>query len=1101
MVSKKYKRIYLGTGSTLLGLFIILSLVGVQISSDGDKTCSGTIEDPCVSYLKIYNPTAKSVYIYNYEEVKLDFSPEIESYKLYVKYYGKWRYTNFTMETRLGNIPKDRKYVFVFPRYSTKEFKLVGYKKNPEDIIKWTLGIPGDELDPYWNSPTYGNVSYHVYLNNVEADRKYELGTTATINITTNVSGANYCVEIEDKNYTCFSGSSVFNWTVETKEYKFSDGTSEKNITSSGNVTVTLDNRTDLVNLTLNVTGNYFYTNICYQETANVSTACGGLNTGNYGSQGGWHSSESVSYIKIIDGDWGTGAQIASIPSAPYMHVNYAKPIIDGSLDKSLWQIKSVLGTINYTINQSCWDANSTHLKLKIVFDVQGVNDRYIHYQCYNGSTYIDVFVSTQLSSSSLIYEEAMWWNLTSYPSNTTISAYGQTQAVLPNKLIGNLLTQDTFIYSGTSYTDYNLSFASAGSKNIYYNVSLNRIDFNNLTFDLYGFDVDVGNDLNFFEYFNDSNTSRNKLNETTDLEILFPYWENFENVYYNDSGRWETEISNSWQILNFTYVPTDGYYYMYDTQSTYSSTANSRTGEVWTEEFDIKNVTRIDIRWYYYVGVSQWEWGTSARAKIYFSDDSTDVEAYGKEQGNPGVVGAEGSQSSTENISIRYQGSDSWKVYVDGTYKTTVTSSSLNPTQAQKIKFHGATTVKDNGVAIGASGATTDIKIYNIRLSAVTLNRTETGSDYTTNGTIVSLGVFKAPTNVSGATLEAVYFEPTGTDIKWYLTNDNRTTWQEVVVGEREAFSSDGNEIEWRAVLNTSNVNLTPIIYQVNLQIVQGTAENVTVDIGSDGTNEYNYTDKLNSSNSPQSVSINNSYTEFYANTLTGQTGLVLMKISTKTGGIINLKNFNSTQNINPVKLNTTSLEDCDNCGIEFDFTNGKLGLSDLNFSFRGSKNISIFTYIVGERDNNFTRIIQARYSKFNISLPTGIYWYDFFIEENESNATPYGQTSDIPIWNVTNLAYEDPFNVYVKANESVDSCLNYTFSNTSSKLSGFVLNTSSQMINYNVSIESYGEVWNWLDERACGWNFNWTWFDFSAICSDCVKTEDFDKTNIIVV
>lgn len=147
----KYKRIYLGIGATLIGLFSILSFIGLQITDvSGDIVCAGTEADPCISYFDVINPTAKSVYIYNYDEVELEFSPDIERYELYVKYYGKWHYTNFTKETRFGNIPADRKYSFVFPRYSTKHFKLVGYKNNPEDDVKWGVCTSGAYLDPLW---------------------------------------------------------------------------------------------------------------------------------------------------------------------------------------------------------------------------------------------------------------------------------------------------------------------------------------------------------------------------------------------------------------------------------------------------------------------------------------------------------------------------------------------------------------------------------------------------------------------------------------------------------------------------------------------------------------------------------------------------------------------------------------------------------------------------------------------------------------------------------------------------------------------------------------------------------------------------------------
>lgn len=147
----KYKRIYIGIGTTLIGLFTMLTLMGLQIvDTSGDIMCAGTIEDPCISYFEVRNPTAKSIYIYNYDEVQLDFSPDIKGYELYVKYYGKWHYTNFTKETRFGNIPADRKYSFVFPRYSIKKFKLVGYKNNPEDDVKWGVGTSGAYLDPLW---------------------------------------------------------------------------------------------------------------------------------------------------------------------------------------------------------------------------------------------------------------------------------------------------------------------------------------------------------------------------------------------------------------------------------------------------------------------------------------------------------------------------------------------------------------------------------------------------------------------------------------------------------------------------------------------------------------------------------------------------------------------------------------------------------------------------------------------------------------------------------------------------------------------------------------------------------------------------------------
>ena len=149
-------RIYILAAFTLVGLFSFLSTIpGMKIVCT-DEVCDGF---DCVAYCNVTNMGSRSVYIYNYDDWTMSFSPEVEEFDLFVKYYGKWRYTNFTMETRLGNIPDDRKYVFVFPKYSKKEFKLV-VKTEDAERIKYTFGT----FDPFLISwkVLYENVSINV---------------------------------------------------------------------------------------------------------------------------------------------------------------------------------------------------------------------------------------------------------------------------------------------------------------------------------------------------------------------------------------------------------------------------------------------------------------------------------------------------------------------------------------------------------------------------------------------------------------------------------------------------------------------------------------------------------------------------------------------------------------------------------------------------------------------------------------------------------------------------------------------------------------------------------------------------------------------------
>ncbi|KKM77083.1 hypothetical protein LCGC14_1373570 [marine sediment metagenome] len=242
MAERRYRRYYIGTGGTLVALFVALQLWGLQIIDlSGDVSCEST----CTSYFDVRNPTYRSIYIYNKDEVSLDFSPEIKDYELYVKYYGKWVPMDFTLETRLGNVPKDRIYTFVFPRYSTKHFKLVGHKDSRE-TIKWGFGFEEEYLDPLW-------LGFFNVLNGLNESRTYEYETTA--NITANVSTTTF-IDILDNTNRYINQSSPFNYTIDLlRTNEFNDSDTSKTIDSGTDEAVRIDNRTDLLNATFNLTG------------------------------------------------------------------------------------------------------------------------------------------------------------------------------------------------------------------------------------------------------------------------------------------------------------------------------------------------------------------------------------------------------------------------------------------------------------------------------------------------------------------------------------------------------------------------------------------------------------------------------------------------------------------------------------------------------------------------------------------------------------------------------------------------------------------------------------------------------------------------------
>ena len=166
---------------------------------------------------------------------------------------------------------------------------------------------------------------------------------------------------------------------------------------------------------------------LCYQETANVSTACGGLNTGNY------------SFFEPS-------------PYHYYFLITYYKP--NNVLNSSYWQYKIENSSGNYIFNQTipsqCWNAYSDYFSIGFYED--GDNDYHFHTVCDNGTDYYEIkdlgynnpsgsgsstsvlfdgiwttggtktpsdpaeqWYTISLSGTYVkLYEEAMWWNLTS---------------------------------------------------------------------------------------------------------------------------------------------------------------------------------------------------------------------------------------------------------------------------------------------------------------------------------------------------------------------------------------------------------------------------------------------------------------------------------------------------------------------------------------------------------------------------------------------------------------------------------------------------------------------------------------------------------------
>ncbi len=200
----------IGTGSTvtIIGLilwFIISGNFNVEIDLS-DKICAGTYKEPCEASFNITSKTF-TYYLYNKEGIDLSFIPEVkESYicKKDGRYTSKERANRELYPCGIGyrefdfKTPLTSKYSYVekFEKGIKKEYKLVVFKFNPIDDIKWGGEIIGaDKFDPIffgdWNITKL--CIWRNEIQDIYGNKTYEYTClTNTFNFNTTIKKA-YC--------------------------------------------------------------------------------------------------------------------------------------------------------------------------------------------------------------------------------------------------------------------------------------------------------------------------------------------------------------------------------------------------------------------------------------------------------------------------------------------------------------------------------------------------------------------------------------------------------------------------------------------------------------------------------------------------------------------------------------------------------------------------------------------------------------------------------------------------------------------------------------------------------------------------------------------
>ncbi len=161
---------YIGYGGTATLLLLITWFIGSShfaVEMEGDKYCDGTYLNPCEWNYNITLTTVQTYYIQNKDYVNLVFLPDVKEVfncKKDGRMTASWRADRELAPCGIGwrefdwKTPLTPKYKYVNKFYKNKkqEFKIVVFKHNPEDVIKFGGSITKDEFDPYF----YGGNSF-----------------------------------------------------------------------------------------------------------------------------------------------------------------------------------------------------------------------------------------------------------------------------------------------------------------------------------------------------------------------------------------------------------------------------------------------------------------------------------------------------------------------------------------------------------------------------------------------------------------------------------------------------------------------------------------------------------------------------------------------------------------------------------------------------------------------------------------------------------------------------------------------------------------------------------------------------------------------------
>lgn len=217
----------------------------------------------------------------------------------------------------------------------------------------------------------------------------------------------------------------------------------------------------------------------CFQEFANASTLCGGLNSGSYyafGDYAGFNGNGRYS----IDGDYITYTQVQNVIGDSILYINYTKPF--NSINAT-WHIKYSHAptideyTLDLDINESCMNLNTINLRVNKIYDITApYNSDLTLFQCYNNTDWVNMTKVNDSGYYFFFHEEGINWKFFSlYENYQTFN--NLTYETSTENFIINLSYDTTLFQVSTASLNYNgtnyLGTLTSSGTNIIFNKTL----------------------------------------------------------------------------------------------------------------------------------------------------------------------------------------------------------------------------------------------------------------------------------------------------------------------------------------------------------------------------------------------------------------------------------------------------------------------------------------------------------------------------------------------------------------------------------------------------------------------------------------------------